>query len=68
MNALNIFLTLLVWAFIGWLVWLIVSSLLEFVGAGANAHKIARILGLVAVLVFLALLITGRVEYFRFIR
>lgn len=68
MNALNIFITLIIWAFILWLVWLIVTSLLEFFGAGPQAQKIARIAGLVAALIFLALFITGKIEYFQFIR
>lgn len=68
MIYLNIFLSLLFWIFVGWVIWLIVGSLLTFFEAGPKVRQFAKILGYVAILVFLVLFIMGRIEYFRFIK
>lgn len=68
MLALNIFLTLILYLFLGWIVWLIAGAFLEFFQAGPKVRQFAKILGYVAILIFLVLFVTGRIEYFRFIR
>lgn len=68
MNLLNIFLSLLLWLFIGWVIWLIANAILTFIEAGPKVRQIAKILGYVAILLFLVLFIMGRIEYFRFIK
>lgn len=68
MLALNIFLTIILYLFAGWVVWLIANSILTFLEAGPKVRQAVKILGYVTILIFLVLFIAGRIEYFRFIK